>query len=298
MLEKYMWDGGYFVTEIRDRRHAAWFWLDKDVIDRYGPQIGAYGIAVYTLLARYADNKGQAHPSLTTMARQLGASKRTIIRLIDTLSEAGMIEKTSRSSEHGDYNSNIYTLLHIGGSDSREPPSDSREPPSDSGTLRVVTHGNQGGIPQSPPTSFLTRSTEQELKEQENTFVDQPGKPGKSTSERSSSFSRLKKKPAYSDLFWTFYAAYPRHEDPDDAWKAWQSLDGDAIAPTIMAGVDANKRSNAAWTRGDRKYIKLPAAFLRKGGYKSDFPAQPTAGEHDPVHFRQLLDAAGIPYEC
>ena len=159
-------------------------------------------------------------------------------------------------------------------------------------------------VGQPAPTKEL--NTTKDLKkrglkeEEENSLVDQPGKPGKSTTERSPSLSlsRLKKKKAYSALFWAFYEAYPRHEDPDDAWKAWQSLDGDAMAPTIMAGVDANKRANDAWKRGDRQYIKLPAAFLRKGGYKSDFVALPHAGEHDPEHFRQLLDAEGISYEC
>ena len=291
------------MTEIRDRRHAAWFWMDKALIDVYGPDIGVYGVAMYALLARYADNKGQAYPSMTTMASLLNISKQSVWRTMNALIAHGLVEKTSRLSEHGDAETNVYTLLHIewGGSP-QELPSSPQDLPSSPQEPGVVPQGNGGGSSQDLPTppsgGFLTRTIEQELKEKENSFPDQPGKPGKSGRERSPALSRLKRKKAYSDLFWTFYQAYPRHQEPDDAWEAWQSIDGDAMAETIMAGVEANKHANPAWKKGEVKYIKYPAAFLRKGGFKSDFAALPTAGEHDPVRFRQLLDAEGIPYEC
>ena len=53
-----------------------------------------------------------------------------------------------------------------------------------------------------------------------------------------------------------------------------------------MAGVQANKHANPAWKKGEVKYIKYPAAFLRKGGYKSDFrSARPRPANMIPCVF-------------
>jgi hypothetical protein len=82
---------------------------------------------------------------------------------------------------------------------------------------------------------------------------------------------RTPRQKGYSEPFCTFYDAYLRHEDPDDAWKAWQSIDGDAHAEAIMAGVAAHYQANDAWKRREMRYVKKPAAWLRAGSYKSDF---------------------------
>lgn len=37
---------------IQDDRRTNWFWIDNEVIDRFGPQIGANAIAVYAALGR------------------------------------------------------------------------------------------------------------------------------------------------------------------------------------------------------------------------------------------------------
>jgi hypothetical protein len=106
-----------------------------------------------------------------------------------------------------------------------------------------------------------------------------PENPGTTEREISASFSnasgrkkaRTPEQKGYSPLFCAFYEAYPRKEDPDEAWKAWQQMDGDALADGIMAGVEAHRQSNEAWKRQERRYIKKPAAWLRAGAYKSDF---------------------------
>ena len=34
------------MNQIIDERRTNWFWIDNEVVDRFGPQIGAYGLAV------------------------------------------------------------------------------------------------------------------------------------------------------------------------------------------------------------------------------------------------------------
>ena len=34
------------MNQIVDERRTNWFWIDNEVLDRFGPQIGAYGLAV------------------------------------------------------------------------------------------------------------------------------------------------------------------------------------------------------------------------------------------------------------
>jgi hypothetical protein len=37
------------MNQIIDERRTNWFWIDNEVVDRFGPQIGAYGLAVYAV---------------------------------------------------------------------------------------------------------------------------------------------------------------------------------------------------------------------------------------------------------
>ena len=34
------------MNQIIDERRTNWLWIDNEVLDRFGPQIGAYGLAV------------------------------------------------------------------------------------------------------------------------------------------------------------------------------------------------------------------------------------------------------------
>ena len=125
--------------EVRDLRPGGWFRLDNAVIDDHGAELGAYGIAVYCVLCRFADNETQeTYPSLATIAGLIGCSRRTVIRIIPKLEELGLICVEKVRSEHGDYDHNRYWLLAVGGSDSQSPP-----------TEGVVTHSHQGSDSQS-----------------------------------------------------------------------------------------------------------------------------------------------------
>ena len=101
--------------KLRDARKRCFYIVDNDLIDRYGPVIGAYGVAVYNLIARYADNNGEnAFPSYPTIAKKLGMSRTKVVQTIELLVSLGLIKKEQRVDEAGDLTSNLYTIVHPG----------------------------------------------------------------------------------------------------------------------------------------------------------------------------------------
>lgn len=70
--------------------------------------------------------------------------------------------------------------------------------------------------------------------------------------------------------FEAFYAAYPRHDAPDDALKAWRQVTKAGADPAaIMAGLAAYQFNP------NPQYVKLPASWLRAGCWKTPPPAAP-----------------------
>ena len=63
---------------------------------------------LYIVLLRYGN---KAFPSLTTLSKKCGFSKRTAQRTIDALIEKGLLKKKNRTSKTNGNASNIYTLI-------------------------------------------------------------------------------------------------------------------------------------------------------------------------------------------
>lgn len=63
---------------------------------------------LYIVLLRYGS---RAFPSLTTISKKCGFSKRTAQRTIDTLIKKGLLKKKNRKSKNNGNTSNIYTLI-------------------------------------------------------------------------------------------------------------------------------------------------------------------------------------------
>lgn len=97
---------------LTDQRRTYTFYVDDAVLDVFGPRIGAYGIAVYTLLARHAKQK-ESFPSYRHIMKQLGISRMTLWRTIDVLIKEGLIQKKQRESTRGDLTSNLYILMDL-----------------------------------------------------------------------------------------------------------------------------------------------------------------------------------------
>src|SRR5262245_37225425 len=95
--------------QIRSQRTTRWFWVDNQVIDVYGRQIGALGVALYCALARYCNREtGQCFPSLGRLGRQLGLTPLTVSRYLQRLVEHQLIAVEARPGHTA-----IITLLEL-----------------------------------------------------------------------------------------------------------------------------------------------------------------------------------------
>jgi hypothetical protein len=103
--------GGHPV-KIRDKRTRGWLWLQNQIVDHWLPKIGPAGLAMYIVLARYADQHDQScYPSHATIAARMGMSRRSVIRTMKLLENVGLVEVERRHKENGAQTSNIYYLL-------------------------------------------------------------------------------------------------------------------------------------------------------------------------------------------
>lgn len=147
------------IDKLRDARKRGFYIIDNDLIDKYGPEIGAYGVAVYNLIARYADGNGEnSFPSYQTIAEKLGISRPKAVTTINQLVEFGLIKKDKRTDSAGDMTSNTYTLVDLGGGKPHLLPSKPDLPPSKQNLLGVVNDINQGGKPRLPDQDTINKT--------------------------------------------------------------------------------------------------------------------------------------------
>jgi hypothetical protein len=93
-------------------KRAHFFSVDNDIIDVHAKKIGAIGVAIYTVLARYANRRtGECWPTIPRIARMLDLGRSTVKRYLHRLQAAGLIRIEGRWDEEGDRTSNRYTLL-------------------------------------------------------------------------------------------------------------------------------------------------------------------------------------------
>lgn len=97
--------------EVRDTRQTGWFFAHNAVYDQYAAKVGINAFAVYMALCRHADDQQEARPSHGLIAKRLNVSRRTVVRAMQTLEEAGLVKVEATVRENGSYTSNTYTLL-------------------------------------------------------------------------------------------------------------------------------------------------------------------------------------------
>jgi DNA-binding MarR family transcriptional regulator len=94
-------------------KRAHFFSIDNDIIDVHAKTIGALGIAIYAVLARYANRRtGECWPAIARIQRTLKLGRSSVKRYLHRLEAAGLITVEERWSEDGDRTSNLYTLLN------------------------------------------------------------------------------------------------------------------------------------------------------------------------------------------
>ena len=97
------------ITRIQSHPH---YRIDNILIDEYGEKIGALGIAIYNVLARYADRvTGLCHPCIGTIAKKLKLSRTTVKKYLRILLNYCLIAISPRVSKAGDPTSNSYMIL-------------------------------------------------------------------------------------------------------------------------------------------------------------------------------------------
>jgi hypothetical protein len=98
------------ITRIQPRPHT--YRVDNIIIDDYAEKIGAIGVAIYNVLARYADRQtGICYPCIGTIARKLKLGRTTVKKYLRILLNHSLIAISSRLSDEGDPTSNSYMLL-------------------------------------------------------------------------------------------------------------------------------------------------------------------------------------------
>ncbi|MCE9585055.1 helix-turn-helix domain-containing protein [Candidatus Nomurabacteria bacterium] len=78
---------------IRPSLKKTRFWVDNEIIEKYGPKLKSSGIAIYCTLARHANSKTQScFPSYPTIMKFSGIGKRnTVSKYIKIIEELGLI---------------------------------------------------------------------------------------------------------------------------------------------------------------------------------------------------------------
>jgi hypothetical protein len=98
------------ITRIQPRPNT--YRVDNIIIDDYAGKIGAIGVAIYNVLARYADRQtGICYPCIGTIARKLKLGRTTVKKYLRILLNHSLIAISSRLSDEGDPTSNSYMLL-------------------------------------------------------------------------------------------------------------------------------------------------------------------------------------------
>ena len=93
-------------------KRAHFFSIDNDIIDVHAKTIGAIGIAIYAVLARYANCRtGECWPAIARIQRTLKLGRSSVKRYLQRLEAAALITVEARWSDDGDRTSNLYTLL-------------------------------------------------------------------------------------------------------------------------------------------------------------------------------------------
>jgi hypothetical protein len=76
--------------------------IDNFVIDEYGDKIGAYGLAVYTIIKRHYNwATGQCTPSYNRIAQMCKISRSTVKRAVKSLKAFGLIDAKMRFADDG-----------------------------------------------------------------------------------------------------------------------------------------------------------------------------------------------------
>lgn len=77
--------------EIKDQRKKGWFWIENELIDNYLSEIGVEGLAIYSVLCKYADSSNIALPKQELICKKTGLSEPTVRKFLKILQDYNLI---------------------------------------------------------------------------------------------------------------------------------------------------------------------------------------------------------------
>src|SRR3990167_4089174 len=96
---------------IEDHRRHNFLIVQNVVIDEYLAKIGPYAFAVYCYLVRRAGQMCSSYPSIPRIAKDCGMNEKTVRGALQKLTDENLIAVKIRYSDHGDRDSNRYSIL-------------------------------------------------------------------------------------------------------------------------------------------------------------------------------------------
>jgi len=99
---------------VRNQAESGWFHIDNELIDKYGCQLGAFGVAVYCVLCRYAKKDQRLNLSQREIAALIGISQASARKFLHLLAELGLIKiDVPEQPSPGPSGISSFTLLRI-----------------------------------------------------------------------------------------------------------------------------------------------------------------------------------------
>ena len=248
------------------------------------------------MLASYADEAGSCFPSLSTLAKNMGCSRRTVAYAIESLQDKGYIQVISRFNEKGKQTTSRFVLtLDSGGAKSASlgvqnlqgegaksaslgvqnlhtkltnqlnlppeylPPT----PRADVAVTAATAEAAASAAENDPPEKSHFEDVELPLNE-----LQPAAAPGKRHEQPAT---------APQSDFQAFWALFPKRRDKRAAERAWRAAIKNGANPAdIIAGAEryAAERKNQ-----DARYTKYPATWLNAGAWEDEPDPQPQESE-------------------
>lgn len=254
--------------------------------------IGAYEIAVYSVLAMYADNDGYCYPSVATIAAHLECSVRQVKKVLGILAELKIVHILPRYGKDGSQTSNLYRiekypektgLAECGDgtqSGDGEEQGETTLPP-----VHIVhtPRAHSAGTPCTlctPPVHIVHTNYNQLTKTNRtniNPLSPLNGNPGKNENTET--------------LFEQWWKLYPRKTGKQPARKAFEKALRKTDIETLCERT-AEYAATAAKTGAVLRFIPYPGTWLNREGWADDFAQVFGCDGGAPGHLSRSQQAA------
>lgn len=184
-------------------------------------------------IADYADDEGNAFPSVTNLAKKIRMTQRGTQMLLRKLEK---LQELSTEHERGPNGRNLYRVKTFQGHRRADEPS--------------VTRGDEPSVTRGMNPSSAKPSLEPSVKKEK--ISRKRSSPPLSPQGESASFA-------------AFWQLYPKKRAKQKAWEAWKKLKLDALQAVIMRSVEDHL---AQWH--DEQFIPHPATFLNQRRWEDD----------------------------